>query len=64
MQTIDERKAMESSNLDTLISKLNDGKKKSDHRLIEEMEFKISRFIIATIFLDLQKKAKAAINVP
>ena len=62
MLTIEEKKAMDSSNLDTLISKLKEGKKNSDHRLIEQMEFDIKRFIIDTIFLDLQKRAIAAIK--
>ena len=62
MQTIEEKKAMDSSNLNTLISKLKEGMKNSDHSLIEQMEFEINRFIIDTIFLDLQKRAIAAIK--
>jgi len=62
MLTIEEKKTKDSSNLDMLISKLKEAVKNSDNNAIEQMKHEINAFKIDTIFLDLQKRAIAALE--
>jgi len=62
MPTLEEKRIIDSSNLDTLISKLMEAVQKNDINKVERLKDEINSFKIDTFFVDLQKRAREAVD--
>lgn len=62
MPTVEEKRIIDSSRLDSLISKLMEAVKANDNAEIEQVKDEINAFKLNTFFVDLQKRAREVVD--